>query len=65
MSAEIGLRGELSVLLLTILLPFYKEQKAHTEKTYRKPTQKTKLADKQEAVKAKFQTNTTYFKNQR
>lgn len=62
MSAEIGLGGELSVLLLTILLPFFKEQEAHAEKTYRRPTQKIKLADKQEAVKAKFQTNTTYFK---
>ena len=40
-------------------MSFCKEQKAHAENTYRKPTQKTKLAKKEEAVKAELQTNTT------
>lgn len=58
-------RGKLSFCLLRILFPFCKEQKAHTENTHRKPTEKTKPAKKDEAAKAELQTNTTYLKYQR
>lgn len=58
-------RGELSFCLLRILFPFCKEQKAHTENTHRKPTEKTKPAKKEEAAEAELQTNTTYLKYQR